>query len=205
MMAMPADPVDRADGACLSVDEVDAGIIPADAEDLMPHGGLDQDRQIPAGCDRHGDLRNGDPEDVADREATAQSIDTLQLPLVEGLKIDDQIQCLASHHRALAKHGADVEDPETSDLEEIAQRLGAGPFQGLRGDACETRRIIGDQTVAARDQVERELALADGRVANQKHAHPQNLDEDAVHGSTFGQGVCEEVSQMVDQLLIAQR
>ncbi len=52
-------------------------------------------------------------------------------------------------------------------------------------------RVVGDQPVAADDQVERALALADSAVADDQHAEAEDVHQHAVHHLADGEDVLQ--------------
>ena len=74
--------------------------------------------------------------------------------------------------------------PRTSSR--FSKQLGAAALErGLR-DAVEIDRVVGDQAVAARDQLQPELALAQARLAGEQHAQAEDVHEHAVARGALG-------------------
>ena len=76
--------------------------------------------------------------------------------------------------------------------------LGAGADQDRFGAAPDFDRVVGDQPVAADDQVERALALADAALADQQHAEPEHVEQHAVHDRPLGERVLENRRELGD-------
>ena len=88
--------------------------------------------------------------------------------------------------------------PRTSSR--FSSSSGQRPFErGLR-DAVEVDRVVGHQAVAARDQLEAELALAEARLAGQQHAEAEDVHEDAVARRALGEVLAEVAAHDVDHV-----
>ena len=110
----------------------------------------------------------------------------------------DQLQAHLATHRGLAKDGADIEQTDAAHLQQVLQQLGAAALDGGLVDAIQVDRVIGHQTVAARDQLQAQLALAQTRFAGDQHAQAQNVHEHAVHGGALGKMLGQVGAQHVD-------
>jgi len=73
-------------------------------------------------------------------------------------------------------------------------------LDGVRGDAIELDDVVGDEAVAARDELERQLALADRRCPGDQHAELQHVQEHAVQRRRLGEHAREVVAEDVDQV-----
>src|SRR6185437_15970581 len=60
--------------------------------------------------------------------------------------------------------------------------------------------VVGDETVAARDQLERELALADRRGAGDQHAELEHVEEHAVERRRLGEHALQVDAEDVDDV-----
>jgi hypothetical protein len=88
--------------------------------------------------------------------------------------------------------------PRTSSR--FISRSGQRPFErGLR-DAVEVDRVVGDEAVAARDQLEAELALAEARLAGEQDAEAEDVHEDAVARRPLGEVLAEVAAHDVDHV-----
>ena len=52
--------------------------------------------------------------------------------------------------------------------------------------------VVGDQPMAAHDQIERALALPDAALADDQHAEPEDVHQHAVHDLAHGQRIVEQ-------------
>ena len=66
------------------------------------------------------------------------------------------------------------------------QLRAAAEHERLR-PAAQLNRVVGDQAMAADDEVERALALADAALADDQHAEPEDVHQDAVNDAARGQ------------------
>ena len=64
--------------------------------------------------------------------------------------------------------------------------------------AADLDRVVGDQAMAAPDQVERALALADAALADQQHAEAEDVEQHAVDDLADGQAVLEQGRELAD-------
>ena len=101
-------------------------------------------------------------------------------------------------HRRLAKNGADVQKANAAHFQQVLQQIGAARFDGGLVDAVQVHRIVGHQAIAARDQLQAQLAFAQTRLARDQHAHAQNVHEHTVHGGAVGKVLGQISPQHID-------
>jgi hypothetical protein len=87
----------------------------------------------------------------------------------------------------LAEDAADVQQADAAHFQQVLQQLGAAALDGGLVDAVQVHRVVGHQAVAARDQLQAQLALAQARFAGDHHAQAQDVHEHAVHRGTVGE------------------
>ena len=97
-------------------------------------------------------------------------------------QVHDELEPHLAAHRSFAKDGADVEQANAAHFEQVLQQIGAAALDRGLVDAVQIHRVVGHQAVAARDQLQPQLALAQARFAGNQHAQAQNVHEHAVHG-----------------------
>jgi len=95
--------------------------------------------------------------------------------------VDDQLKHFLGPHGGFAKDGADIQDAQAAHFQKIAQQRRAAAFQRFRPNAIQLYGIIGYQAVAARDQLQCQLAFTHGRVAHDQHADFQYIQKHAMH------------------------
>ena len=71
-------------------------------------------------------------------------------------------------------------DAEAAHLDVMPRQLGAGPDQDRLAAAPDLDGVVGDQPVAAADEVERALALADAALADDQDAQAEDVHQHAV-------------------------
>ena len=103
-------------------------------------------------------------------------------------------------HRGLAEDGLDVEQTDAAHLEQVLQQLGAAALERRLADAVDVHRVVGHQTVAARDELQPEFALAQARLAGQQHAQAEDVHEDAVARRALGEVLAEVAAHDVDHV-----
>jgi hypothetical protein len=94
---------------------------------------------------------------------------------------------LRGPHRGLAEDRLDVDDPDPAHLEEVLEDRRAASFERVGRGPVQLDDVVGDQPVAAADQLQRELALADRRCAGDQHADLEHVEEHAVQRRRFGE------------------
>ena len=102
---------------------------------------------------------------------------------IPALELHDQLDALRRPRRRDAEQVLDVDDAEPAQLHVVPRQLRAGADQDRLGAAPDFDRVVGDQPVAADDQVERALALADAALADDQHAEAEDVHQHGVHAS----------------------
>ena len=99
----------------------------------------------------------------------------------------------------------DVEDTQAADFQQILQQIRTGAVEHVGRDLGEFRRVVGDQTMTAGHQLQREFAFSGARVARDEHADGIDLHEHAVHREPRREFSREVVLQMIEQFVPASR
>ena len=100
-------------------------------------------------------------------------------------QVHHQLEELARPHRGLSEYGPDVQYADAAHLEKILEHQWTAAFQRIGRDAIELDDVVGDKPVAARDELERELAFPDRRCAGDEHAHFEDVQEHSVQRGRF--------------------
>jgi hypothetical protein len=108
------------------------------------------------------------------------------------------LQAHLAAHGGFAKDGADVQQADAAHFQQVLQQLGAAALDGGLVDAVQVDRVVGHQAVAARDQLQPQLALAQAGFAGDQHAQAQDVHEHAVHGGAVGEVLGQVGAQHVD-------
>ena len=94
---------------------------------------------------------------------------------IPAFELHDQLDALRRARRGDAEQILDVDHAEAAQLHVMARELGTGADEDRLGAAADFDRVVGDQTMAADDQVERALALADAALADDEHAQAEDV------------------------------
>jgi len=81
----------------------------------------------------------------------------------------------------------------------VLDDLGAAAIDGAALPALEIDDVVGHQAVAARHQIQRQLALADAALAQDEHAHADHVDQDPVDRGAGGERLLQELLDVVDE------
>src|SRR5690606_17508528 len=98
------------------------------------------------------------------------------------LELDDDLDALLLPDRADAEQGRDVDDADPADLHVMALELVAAPDEDVVAAPRDVDDVVRDEAVAALDQVQHALALADAAAADEQQTHAVDVGERAVHG-----------------------
>ena len=90
----------------------------------------------------------------------------------------------------------DVDNADASQFHIISYELGGAADEGMTADTANLHRIVGDQAVAALNELQRRLALADAAVAHEQDAFAVDLDQHAVYGYAWGEVFLQRVNQI---------
>ena len=144
-------------------------------------------------------LRTGHVEDLLVQRLVGQALEVA----VHGRlahQVDDQLQPHLPSHRGLAEDRLDVEQADAAHLEQVHQQLRAAALEGGLRDTVEVDRVVGHEAVAARNQLQPELALAEAGFAGEQHAEAQDVHEDAVAGGALGEVLAEVAADQIDHV-----
>ena len=81
----------------------------------------------------------------------------------------------------------------------VLDDLAAGADHRVLGAPLHLDDVVGHQAVAAHDQVEGDLALADAALAEQEDADAEDVEQHAVHGGAGGELLLEEALDPLDE------
>ena len=90
----------------------------------------------------------------------------------------------------------DVDHADASKLHIISYELGCAADERMAADAPDLHRVVGNQAVAALDELQGRLALADAAVAHEQDALAVDLHQHAVHGHARGEVFLQRVDQV---------
>ena len=161
---------------------------------VVHRGQLHDDGEVAPGADRDRHLRQGHAEDGGRLAGQAEAV--VGLALLPALHLHDEVDLRLGLDGAHAVEVADVDDADAAHLHVIADHLRRGAHQGVAVDAPDLHGVVGDQPVAALDELQRGLALADAAVAHQEQALAVDLDQHAVQGHARGQRFLQRVDHV---------
>ena len=109
------------------------------------------------------------------------------LLLAPVLQFDHHVDGLGILHALHAKQGFHIDDPDAAQLDKVLGDVRSAADQSVVADLADLHHVVGDQTVAALDQLQGRLALADAALAHDQHALAEHVDEHAVNADAGGQ------------------
>src|SRR5579859_1590874 len=189
----------------LALDEFLGAVDAAQLQDVIAHRRLGEYCQIATRSDGQHDLANADAHDVLGACIERQAIQPRNHAADRFFHLHDELQVFLSPHRGLAENGADIEHPESANLQKILQQFRASALERFGRDVVELHNIVSNQSAASRYQFQRQFALAHAAFAGDQHAHPQHIQEYAVSRDEFGQRTPEIGAHHPDDLQAVQR
>ena len=113
--------------------------------------------------------------------------------------MDNQAQVFVGLDRAVAEHRTHVEDTQSAHLQAVTQQRRAGAVDDVRANQRHVRGVVRHQPVAARDQFERQLALARPAVTGDQHPEAEHFHENTMHGRVARYPARQHVLQMAGE------
>src|SRR5712671_8009757 len=159
--------------------EVLGRMVPLQLEQVVPGGDLDDGGQVAAGAHRHDEQRH-----LGVQHAVLLLLDTEPVvldPVVPLDQLHHHLDLLAVPHRRHAEQVLDVDDADPADLHVVLDDLRAASVDRAALPLLEIDDVVGDQAMAAGDEIERQRALADAALPEDEDADADDVDEDAVH------------------------
>ena len=158
---------------------------------------LDEDREVAPGRHRHVDERHLHAEQLVDVLVEPEAV--VLARRIPALELDDELHALRRPRRRDAEQIADVDHAEAAHLHVVARQLRAGADHLGLAAPPHLHRVVGDQPMAAHDQIERALALADAAVADDQHAQAEDVHQHAVDDLAHGERIVEERADLGDR------
>src|SRR5688500_7930075 len=148
------------------------------AQQQVERDHLGEHGDVLARVERHADLRDLDLEDRGALEVEPRALDDrLGIPLLE---LDDDLDPLLLAHRLDAEDPRHVDEPDAADLHVVALQLVAAGDEDVVSAALHDHDVVGDETMAALDEVEHALGLADPALAHEQQPDAEDVGERAV-------------------------
>ena len=116
----------------------------------------------------------------------------VELFVLPALELNDQVDLRRGLYAAHAKELLNVHHADAAHLEIVTDELGRGAGERI-ADAADLHRVVRNEPVAALDQLDGRLALADAAVAEDQYALAVHVHQHAVARDHGRQLVVEEV------------
>src|SRR5687767_5141397 len=150
----------------------------AHLEELIARRDLDDRRDVAARRNGNAQERKLDAEDV---EALLVETETVVCARgIPGCELDHELEDLFVANRGDAEEILDVDDAETADLHVVLDELRPEAVARVRRLALHADHVVGDEAMAAHDEIERALALPDAGLADDQDADAEDVHEHAV-------------------------
>ena len=161
----------------------------ARAQQLVARGDFDEDGDVPPRRDRHPDHRH--PRCRAARRTRRRARgDRTRAPCshrsswtTSSTRFDERVDATPNRSWTLMRPS-----PRISMWWRVSS--GQVPMTNDCGPAAQLDRVVGHQAMAADDEVERALALADAALADDEHAEAEDVHQDAVDRCRAPPGTC---------------
>src|SRR5207244_10252522 len=118
-----------------------------------------EDRDASSGRDGHADEGDPQSEDLVELDVEAQAL--VLARGVPAFELDYQLDALGGSRRRDPEEIHDVDDADAAQLHVVPRQLWAGADQDRFRPAANLDGIVGHQSMATHNQVERAFALAD--------------------------------------------
>ena len=157
---------------------------------------FDEEREVATRRHRQPDigLRDAEKLETLTRDSEAVVFRSLH-PLFE---LDDQIDRLHVARRRDAEKVLDVDDADAAQLHVMPEEVVRVAQQHVVRMAFDDDHVVGNQSVAAIDQVERAFTLSDTAVAQQQHADAIDIEQTRMHRDLRRHRLFEEVRRSRD-------
>src|SRR5947209_6986846 len=174
----PARRLSLAENLAVARDKPLRGIVTAQAHEVNAHGGLDERREVPARTDGQDEVRHGDAEYLDGARVESETLDLGRL--LPALEHDVEVNLRGAADGRRAEQLADVDDAEAANLHVLAQEVGRAARELAGPRAPHLDEVVGDELVAAHDEVERALRLPHPALALDEDAEAVEVEQDAV-------------------------
>lgn len=114
-------------------------------------------------------------------------------------ELDDEIDFLFVANGRESEQITNIDDPDTSQLHVVSARLFAKAPKLSAGISLDGDQVVGHQTVATADELERRLAFADPALADQQDTEAENFQQHTVNSLSRDELVLEEEADALDR------
>src|SRR4051812_22769966 len=149
---------------------------------LIPGGDFHEDGDAPPWCHRHSNERYAEAEDFV--ELVVQAEPLVLATWFPPFELDHEFDPLRRARRRDAEEILDVDDPDAPQFHVMARELGTCANQDGLGPPPDLNSVISHETLAADDQIERALALADAALADHQYAQTENIHQHCMQDRT---------------------
>ena len=118
---------------------------------------------------------------------------------IPSFELDDELDALRRSRRRDAEQILHVDDAEAAQLHVMPRQLRTRADQNRLRAPPHLHRVVRDQAMAADDQVERALALADAALAGDEDAQTEHVHQHGVHDACARPAVLEHRRELGDR------
>ena len=166
-------------------------------EQLIARRHFDQRRQIAAVAHRHAQLGNLMANGFIEMIVNAEAIVLFAVDPFD--ELDDEFDLLGIAHRRHTEQIFDVDDAEAANFHVMANHASTRAEHGI-AFRPHMHDVVGDQAMAAHDEIERGFALADATLADHQHTDAEHVDQHAVNLRVRRQLVLQPMCDLVDEI-----
>src|SRR5687767_13704257 len=146
----------------------------ARAEQLIARRDFDEDGEVTPGRNGHTDEWQRQIQDVVPFFVETEPV--VVTPRFPSLELHNQLDALRRARRGDAKQVLDIDHTQAADLHVMARQLRARADQNGLGAPPHFHGVVGHETMAANNQIERALALTDTALTDDQHAESKNVE-----------------------------
>src|SRR5215470_15005339 len=170
--------------------EVLGRVVPLELEQMVARGHLDDGGQVAPRTNRDDQERHLRVEDAVLLLLDAEAV--VLDPVVPFDQLHHHLDLLAFAHGRDAEEVLDVDDADAADLHVVLDDLRAAPVDRPSLLLLQVDDVVGHQAMAASDEVQRQLALADSALPQDEHPDADHVDENAVDRRAGGERLLQE-------------
>ena len=173
-------------------------VMAARAQQLVARRDFDQNRDVPAGRDRHPHERHAQPENLVELVVEAEPF--VLARRVPSFELHDELDALRRPRRGDAEQILDVDQAEPAQLHVMPRQL---------RDTCRSRIVSARRRISTVSsatsrwprtiEVERAFALADAALPDDQHAEAEDVQQHGVQDRALGERVLEDGRELGDR------
>ena len=168
----------------------------AHAQQLVAGGHFHQNRQVTSRRHRHANQRHLEPDQFIPGLVQSQPIVLeRRIPPIE---LHHQLDPLRGAGGRDAEQVTDVDQAQAAHFHVVTGQFGTRANDNRLGAPTDFHRVVGDQPVAADDQIQRALALADAAVTNDQDTQAEDVEQDAVDDLARREAILENGGELAD-------